>query len=544
MKHIYKLLILVLLSNASGFAQNMGIGGATNPQYPLDVNGRIRIRFRPNEGAGLWFNKPDNTPGTFIGQTSTGNFGIANNSTGTWSFAFDHINTRLGIGTDAPASPVTVKFFGNGIEQVNPSGTVRMSTYVGNTSGILQTITNHPLRFATNDATQAQMTLNTNGALGLGLLNPQHPLSFPSITGNKISLWSTDPTSATAVHYGIGIQGYQFQFFAPTVTDNIVFGIGSSASFAENMRITGDGKVGIGTTNPASLLTIKSSGSSAIGLDHTSLDGNVRLGTYASSFGGAILMTHTNHSLRFSTNGNFLVAGMVLSTNGNVGIGANLPTLGGLVVNTKVGAAHAVFGTNTTGVSIESDYPGVAFNSYYNGGRKALQPGYGGGIGQEPSTGRIYIYGSPSSVGAANGDMATVERLSILPNGNVGIGTLNPTQALAVNGTIRAKEVIVETGWADFVFEPTYRLRPLAEVERFIQTHHHLPDMAPAATIQQNGVGLSDVTTKLMQKVEELTLYMIAQEKKNDRQQHQIRQLQKELKQIRKPLTATPANNR
>ena len=118
MKHIYKLLILVLLSNASGFAQNMGIGGATNPQYPLDVNGRIRIRFRPNEGAGLWFNKPDNTPGTFIGQTSTGNFGIANNSTGTWSFAFDHINTRLGIGTDAPASPVTVKFFGNGIEKL------------------------------------------------------------------------------------------------------------------------------------------------------------------------------------------------------------------------------------------------------------------------------------------------------------------------------------------------------------------------------------------------------------------------------------------
>lgn len=109
--------------------------------------------------------------------------------------------------------------------------------------------------------------------------------------------------------------------------------------------------------------------------------------------------------------------------------------------------------------------------------------------------------------------------------GNVGIGTSNPTYKLAVNGTIRAKELIVETGWADFVFSPTYRLRPLAEVEQFIKTNHHLPDMTPASDIQQKGVAIAETTTKMMQKIEELTLYVIAQQKQLATQQRQIRQL-------------------
>ncbi len=105
-------------------------------------------------------------------------------------------------------------------------------------------------------------------------------------------------------------------------------------------------------------------------------------------------------------------------------------------------------------------------------------------------------------------------RMVILDNGNVGIGINNPAQKLAVNGTIRARELIVETSsWPDYVFAPNYRLRPLAEVERFIETHHHLPGVAPAAEMEKNGVAVADVTTKMMQKIEELTLYMIRQEK-------------------------------
>ncbi len=53
--------------------------------------------------------------------------------------------------------------------------------------------------------------------------------------------------------------------------------------------------------------------------------------------------------------------------------------------------------------------------------------------------------------------------------GNIGIGTTNPTQKLSVNGTIQAKEVIVQTGWSDYVFAKGYRLAPLAEIERHIE---------------------------------------------------------------------------
>ncbi len=120
-------------------------------------------------------------------------------------------------------------------------------------------------------------------------------------------------------------------------------------------------------------------------------------------------------------------------------------------------------------------------------------------------------------------------RMVVLDNGNVGIGINNPAQKLAVNGTIRAREVIVETAnWPDYVFGRDFRLRPLAEVEQFINTHHHLPDIEPASALEQNGVAVADLTRRMMQKIEELTLYVIQQEK-------QIRALQSVAQTSRQP---------
>ncbi len=76
--------------------------------------------------------------------------------------------------------------------------------------------------------------------------------------------------------------------------------------------------------------------------------------------------------------------------------------------------------------------------------------------------------------------------------GNVGIGTANTAgYKLAVNGKIRAKEIRVETGWADYVFAPEYKLRPLEEVESFIKTNRHLPEIQPASEIQANGLDVA-----------------------------------------------------
>ncbi|VVV01467.1 hypothetical protein [Mesonia oceanica] len=117
--------------------------------------------------------------------------------------------------------------------------------------------------------------------------------------------------------------------------------------------------------------------------------------------------------------------------------------------------------------------------------------------------------------------------------GNVGIGTTNPDiWKLAVNGEIRAKEIKVETGWSDFVFENTYQLPSLKEVENHIQQKGHLKDIPSAKEVEENGIFLGEMDAKLLQKIEELTLYTIAQEKKIlslEKQNSTIQNLEKEI---------------
>jgi hypothetical protein len=102
---------------------------------------------------------------------------------------------------------------------------------------------------------------------------------------------------------------------------------------------------------------------------------------------------------------------------------------------------------------------------------------------------------------------------TVVTNGNVGIGTSSPANKLDVKGVIRATEVKIETGWADFVFNDEYRLRPLSEVNSFIKENKHLPEIPSATEIEKNeGVNLGEMQVKLLQKIEELTLYLIRQE--------------------------------
>jgi hypothetical protein len=98
--------------------------------------------------------------------------------------------------------------------------------------------------------------------------------------------------------------------------------------------------------------------------------------------------------------------------------------------------------------------------------------------------------------------------------GNVGIGTTDPKNKLSVNGTIWAKEVKVSlTDAADWVFDTNYKLKPLAEVEKYIIENKHLPEVPSAEEFRQNDMNVSEMSNKLLQKIEELTLYAIKQNK-------------------------------
>jgi len=110
------------------------------------------------------------------------------------------------------------------------------------------------------------------------------------------------------------------------------------------------------------------------------------------------------------------------------------------------------------------------------------------------------------------------EKLRILGNGNVGIGKINPTNKLDVNGTIHSQEVKVDlTGWSDFVFRKEYSLPTLAEVEKHIAEKGHLKDIPNEEEVLRDGIKLGEMNSKLLQKIEELTLYMIEQEKKTEK---------------------------
>ncbi|WP_062057781.1 hypothetical protein [Sediminicola sp. YIK13] len=124
-----------------------------------------------------------------------------------------------------------------------------------------------------------------------------------------------------------------------------------------------------------------------------------------------------------------------------------------------------------------------------------------------------------------------ITRLSISKEGNVGIGNLSTgSHRLAVEGSIGAREIKVEaSGWSDFVFEEGYSLPTLEEVELHIKEFGHLKDIPSASDVAKDGINLGEMDAKLLQKIEELTLYTVEQEKDLNEKDSKIKLLEEKL---------------
>ncbi|MFT4153631.1 hypothetical protein [Parafilimonas sp.] len=131
-----------------------------------------------------------------------------------------------------------------------------------------------------------------------------------------------------------------------------------------------------------------------------------------------------------------------------------------------------------------------------------------------------------------NDELESYRTVTIKNSGKIGIGTANPAEKLSVKGTVLAQKVKVSQAaadWPDYVFDKDYPLMPLDSVEAFIQKNGHLPEIAPAAEIKSAGVDLGDNQTKLLQKIEELTLYLIEQNKVITELKKQLQQQKQEI---------------
>lgn len=133
-----------------------------------------------------------------------------------------------------------------------------------------------------------------------------------------------------------------------------------------------------------------------------------------------------------------------------------------------------------------------------------------------------------------------IEAFRVTESGNVGIGTTTTgSHKLAVEGSIGAREIKVEaSGWSDFVFENSYELRTLEETEKFIAANNHLPEIPSEEEVTENGINLGEMDAKLLQKIEELTLYMIDLNKQVKSQNERTKQLEWENSELKKEVNA------
>ncbi|WP_430410289.1 hypothetical protein [Kordia sp.] len=310
------------------------------------------------------------------------------------------------------------------------------------------------------------------------------------------------------------------------------FGYGTNSNHGDagvnKMALTNDAKLGLGIV-PTESLHIKGSGNPVIFLEPNEWDS---VGDY-----GEIRFGDTNHYIRgeysvgmkfYDVDGfNFSTGGlnqMTLANNGNFGLGMLDPQI------------DLAIGDNDTGISQNGDGElGVYTN---NVERIRIDNSGNVGVGTIDPTSKLHVSGDIRVQGDVNlehnkslksegfiniqadndnsGDGVIVFkaaheiRMTMLDNGNFGIGIASPTDKLHVNGTIRALSIVSSAAsFPDYVFADDYEILPLNEVEVYVKKNKHLPNMPAEAEIVENGLNVSDILTRSVENIETLYLHLI-----------------------------------
>jgi hypothetical protein len=368
----------------------------------------------------------------------------------------------------------------------------------------------------------AKMTVLDNGNVGIGTTDPQAKLDvFKNATSNGNDLIANFKREEAAtggsgivrignhnsadleINSGYTRVGHRFGAYADfNIVNNNPGGVYGAINFVTNgttrMAISANGNIGIGTMTPAGKLDLVDNN------QHLSFLLNQKLTGIWPASADANTMTIQSSgihagNLAFATGNSEVIR---ITSGSNVGIGTTTPSA-------KLDIESSIllsYGAPTYGIGIKSTGVGgggwARRYGFMKNSDNSLLGGFGA-FGGENSLSYYWVgseYDTPYMVWNTSG--------------NVGIGTTNPAFKLDVLGTIRAKEVLVNLdGGADFVFEKDYKLLPIEHVANYVQENKHLPDIPSANEMVKNGVSMGDMQVKLLQKVEELTLYAIQQDK-------------------------------
>ncbi len=353
------------------------------------------------------------------------------------------------------------------------------------------------------------------GRVGIGTVTPVSTLHINSGVNKNLVVRS-------ATDFSLGVAGIGIQSINDANNANLPIEIESSVLLLNPGTM---GNVGIGTAAPLSQLHV--SGSNATftltnsngGAGSTS---SFNFQTYNSGFPSSSIKAIDegaySSNLTFLTkvrgaDNNALAERMRIDTYGNVGIGTTTPSsklqigsisnTGGIqTASPTLITMDASYGTGVLGTNFKLKlFQDNASNTYglgVSGNLLEISSGSGGGIGLFTNK--------------------TTQAMTILSNGNIGIGTTNPNgYKLAVNGAAIFTKVQVKatsSPWPDYVFHPTYELRSLSSLESYINEFNHLPDMPSAGEVEKDGLDIGATQTVLLKKIEELTLYVIELNKK------------------------------
>ncbi|HRP38390.1 MAG TPA: hypothetical protein PLM55_01785 [Chitinophagales bacterium] len=384
---------------------------------------------------------------------------------------------------------------------------------------IVKTETTQGTLFNYTQVTLYDFIVKNTGNVGIGTASPAAPLHIKNSVNNQAALVAYNSTNYQTLTLrdegSLGINTSSTNAIVDAKMDS--WGIhgwlyhGQTAAGATRFVVTENGRASIGST-PAfneSTLTLKSALGSNIA---TTLD---MVAPGSSGWQNQLRFLASNNAIRHVIADDYTSSkNDLLLAPGNGGNAAAVVRIKG---KAEVGAdvANPNRSNYTGALFVRGDGVGIdiynqqATNGWNNQIRFSGTSGIRHLIADDCDSNNLLI--KPGHGGGAN-NVLKIE-------GKVRIGNQAPTGTwasyqLGVDGDIVAKRVVVQTSsWADHVFADDYKLLSLEEVETFIKQHKRLPEIPSEKEVQESGVSLGEINRLLLQKVEELTLYVMKQQK-------------------------------